>query len=128
MRNNKLYGAAMLKDELSVVLEKVHSTQEIAKNLLAFNSNGNAEKEVIELLGKAVIIQKELNAITEELQKLTNYADEYYSGGEKFFMDVISLMQDALANNGKISSKRLLGIMGKAPELNIECSVQFGRC
>lgn len=45
MRNNQLYGAAMLKDELSQTLEKVHSTQEIAKRILAFNSNDNSERE-----------------------------------------------------------------------------------
>lgn len=128
MRNNQLYGAAMLKDEFSRTLEKVHGIQEITKSILAFNSNDNSEREVMELLAKAVVIQKELNDIAEELQKLNDYADEYYSSGEKFFMDVISLMQDAFSNKGKISSKRLLSIMCKTSDPNIECSVQFGRC
>ena len=40
-------------------------------------------------------------------------AEEYYESGEKFIADISTLIREAIDNNGKISSKKFITVLGK---------------
>lgn len=125
MKNNKLYAAAMLADEIVALRTKATLIKNLMNDIMNERiSKLNIERGEPEILAlvteaykeqcwKANIISDYVMYIDEKLQELEALIDKYYDGDEKFIQDIALLIQEAAQNNGKISSKKLLSILGK---------------
>lgn len=125
MKNNKLYAAAMLADE--IVALKTKAT--LIRNLMNDTMNEKisklnlerSEPEILALVAEAYkeqcwkidIVSDYVMYIDEKLQELEALIDKYYGEDEKFIQDIASLIREAIQNNGKVSSKRISSILGK---------------
>ena len=125
MKSNKLYAAAMLADE--IVALKTKAT--LIRNLMNDTMNEKisklnlerSEPEILALVAEAYkeqcwkidIVSDYVMYIDEKLQELEALIDKYYGEDEKFIQDIALLIQEATQNNGKVSSKKLLSILGK---------------
>lgn len=54
-------------------------------------------------------------------------ADENHDDGEKFIQNIAMLIQEAMQNNGKVSSKNLLSVFGKDTIYSEQRRVKNGR-
>ena len=125
MKNNKLYGAAMLADEIGVISQKLNLAKnvmnEIMEERIPKSRIDSTTHELVidaykELSWKLDIVSDYLLCAYEYVQKLEKYADEYYESGEKFLFDVVMLCHEAAENDKGIigiSSKKILSILGK---------------
>ena len=133
MKNNKLYGAAMLSDEISEISHNVELVknmlneimeEKIPKDsrLLAVSEMKEAVKEINfgviadaykDISWKIDIISDYILSAFDKLQELERAANEYYDSGEEFLTDVIAIFDEATRNNGKINTKKLLAVFGK---------------
>lgn len=125
MKSNKLYAAAMLADE--IIALKAKAT--LIRNLMNDTMNEKisklnlerSEPEILALVAEAYkeqcwkidIVSDYVVYIDEKLQELETFIDKYYGEDEKFIQDIALLIQEAAQNNGKVSSKKLLSILGK---------------
>lgn len=125
MKSNKLYAAAMLADE--IIALKAKAT--LIRNLMNDTMNEKisklnlerSEPEILALVAEAYkeqcwkidIVSDYVVYIDEKLQELETLIDKYYGEDEKFIQDIALLIQEAAQNNGKVSSKKLLSILGK---------------
>lgn len=125
MKNNKLYGAAMLADEIGVISQKLNLAKNVINDIMEeripkSRIDSTTHELVIdaykELSWKLDIVSDYLLCAYEYVQKLEKYTDEYYESGEKFLFDVVMLCQEATENNKGIigiSSKKILSVLGK---------------
>ena len=125
MKSNKLYAAAMLADE--IIALKAKAT--LIRNLMNDTMNEKisklnlerSEPEILALVAEAYkeqcwkidIVSDYVVYIDEKLQELETLIDKYYGEDEKFIQDIALLIQEAIQNKGKVSSKKLSFVLGK---------------
>ena len=125
MKNNKLYGAAMLADEIGVISQKLNLAKNVMNDIMEeripkSRIDSTTHELVIdaykELSWKLDIASDYLLCVYEYVKKLEKYVDEYYESGEKFLFDVVMLCHEAAENDKGIigiSSKKILSVLGK---------------
>ena len=125
MKNNKLYAAAMLADEIVALKAKATLIRNLMNDTMNERiSKTNLERSEPEILAvvaeaykeqcwKLDIINDYILSIHKVLCELEANAEEYYESGEKFIADISTLIREAIDNNGKISSKKFITVLGK---------------
>lgn len=122
MKNNKLYGAAMLADEINDIAQKCNLAKkisdEIIKNKMSSGCISQTSLNILteaykEMSWKSDIINDYLSHICLTVKKLDGYINSYYDGGEQFLFDVAMLCQEASQNIEGVGSKKLLSVLGK---------------
>ena len=125
MKSNKLYAAAMLADEIGELKTKVTLVKKVMNDIM----NGRmlestldcTEPDILKMVfdtykeqhWKIEIVNDYVMYIAGQLQALETLKDKYYGDGEIFIQDIALLIQEAAQNNGKVSSKKLLSVLGK---------------
>lgn len=125
MKSNKLYAAAMLADEIVTISTKVKLAKKMLDNISYERVFGCAlerpdpktleyiKNEYIEQCWKIDIVGDFIQDIYEKLHGLETLIDKYYGEDEKFIQDIALLIQEAIQNKGKVSSKKLSSVLGK---------------
>lgn len=126
MKSNKLYAAAMLADEIGILTQKITLTRNLMNDIenekiskLGLNRNPSETLALIaeaykEQCWKIDIVGDYIIHIDEKLKELEALTDKYYDEGEIFIQDIAALIQEAIQNNGKVSSKKLSSVLGKS--------------
>lgn len=125
MKSNKLYAAAMLADEIVTISTKVKLAKKMLDNISyerVFERTlerpdpktlEHIKNEYIEQCWKIDIVSDFIQDIYEKLHSLETLIDKYYGEDEKFIQDIALLIQEAIQNKGKVSSKKLSSVLGK---------------